>query len=116
MWLSLSLWLPVLACLAQAAKETGHLIIYERETQATPNARTISPETARLIIASRMGVDHYHSLGKASTDELDAVNDFAASQQVFSAGLSQSPVALLLARSEDLNGDCAFLRLDLQRC
>lgn len=105
MWFSLSVWLPALACLASASTDTGHLIIYERTTQNPPQARTISPETARLIIASRLGVDRYHSLGKASADSLAAINDFAGSQQVFAGKTRRDPVALLLAQSDDLDGE-----------
>ena len=77
--------LPLVACVAEAASDTGHLVIFDSVNAVNAAQRTISPEAARLIVASRLGLDQYHELGSASRDTIAAVNDFTAGNQLFAS-------------------------------
>ena len=104
MWLSVSIWLPALACLAQATSDIGHLFVYDPNHTPQASPRRISPQTARLMIASRLGLDRFHTLGSISQDALEAINDFGPTQQPFTDLSSQAPVALILSHAEDALG------------
>ena len=91
------LLVPALACLAQA--DSGKLYIYETQRQQSAESTTISPDTARLVIASRLGLDQYHSLGNAAEDTIQAVNHLSSAQHLFTSSSSEAPVALVLAHS-----------------
>ena len=106
MWLSTGIFVAALSCLTQAAESSGSLYIHEAATsQSHPRSRTISPESARLIIASRLGLDRYHELSSGTKDTLDAINDFAGSQQLLVGASTQEPVALLWAQTHDATGE-----------
>ena len=87
---SLPLLVPALACLAQA--ESGKLYIYQSQLQAvsSPDSAAISPDTARLIIASHLGLDQYHDVGSAAEDSIQAINDLASSQHLFTQSAERS--------------------------
>lgn len=97
---SLGALLPALACLAQAGSAlNGDLYIFDSHvssTAADSKTRTVDPETARLIIASRLGLDQYHNLGHAGEDALAAINAFSAQEHLFASAADPS-VALVLA-------------------
>ncbi|KAL1311615.1 hypothetical protein AAFC00_001726 [Neodothiora populina] len=108
--LSLSLFAPVLACLAQA--ESGKLYIYDSNHAEASGLTSglnhhqetsVSPETARLILASRLSLDQYHDLGSLSDESIDAINRFAASSNgdIFARSSDASSVALLLGQDVD---------------
>ncbi|GAB7356713.1 hypothetical protein MBLNU459_g7418t1 [Dothideomycetes sp. NU459] len=107
---SLAALLPALACLVHARSALeGDLHMFEVDVFPTvadaSSIRTVDPETARLVIASRLGLDRYHSLGRADGAALQAINDFSAQDQLFapaSASDSIPPVALVLATGVDV--------------
>lgn len=105
MRLSTSLWLPALASLVQAAtSQVGHLYISEPNTsRRIPETTTVTPETARLILASRLGLDRYHSLGSANEDTINAVNKFGAQQELFTSD-AETPFAILLGQGVSQEG------------
>ncbi|KAF2636367.1 hypothetical protein P280DRAFT_473208 [Massarina eburnea CBS 473.64] len=81
MKLSWSLTLSSLYCAASAAREAT---VYMHD--ATPGATTtqgrlnVSPETARLILARRLGLSKFHSLEGTSRDEVQQLNVFGGRQ------------------------------------
>lgn len=96
---SLSLWLPAVACLAQAASETGHLMIFPAESRTKAQHRQITPDTARVLIASVMGLDKFHELGASTQEKLDMVNVFQ--QQGSFASRQSAPIELILTYGEE---------------
>lgn len=102
MKLSLPLLVPALACLAQA--DSGNLYIYDSDLQAaSPASTTVSPETARLIIASRLGLDQFHDIGDASEKTIQAINQLSADQNLFTTSAEKS-VALILGQAVNQKG------------
>ncbi|KAF2151269.1 hypothetical protein K461DRAFT_295339 [Myriangium duriaei CBS 260.36] len=97
----LSLWLPALVAVAQAASSTGQIYFYEQHSRTSSQQQsTVEPKTAGLILASRLGVAQFHDLGVCSDDTLSAINAFGNQKKLFDSSASQAPVALLLATSE----------------
>lgn len=63
---------------------TGEALVYtseswSRQTPAEPPS--ISPHTARLLLAQRLGLSQYHSLADADERTLDILNTYAGEQQ-----------------------------------
>lgn len=70
MKLSWGFILSSLYCSAAASK-AGHVFIYDPIVQpAKEEPAAVSPETARLILAQRLGVSRYHSINTADADDL----------------------------------------------
>jgi len=107
MRLSLPLLVPALACLAQA--ESGKLYIYDSElstaaASSSPKTTTISPDAARLIIASHLGLERYHDIGKADAATIQAINDLSADQRLFSSSPETPSVAFVLSHAVNDKG------------
>jgi hypothetical protein len=45
------------------------------------DASTISPSTARLLLARRLGLSHYHSLKSINEEEIAQINDLSGHQK-----------------------------------
>ncbi|GAM82135.1 hypothetical protein ANO11243_001140 [Dothideomycetidae sp. 11243] len=111
MRLSPSIWLPALAAVAQAASQSGQIYFYEQQPQTLSKHHAVDPKTAALILASRLGVAHYHHLGVVSDDALSAINSFGNHKKLFDSSASRTPVALLLVTDEGADlGTCRMLR------
>lgn len=95
------LLVPALACLAQA--DSGKLYIYDGHLQSTSAESNVSPETARLILASRLGLDDFHELGNVNQDTIEAINHLSADQHLFAASREAS-VAVLLGEGVNQKG------------
>jgi hypothetical protein len=81
MKLPVSLVLPLLVGAVQAASETAKVYIFQESRYPTSsNTPTLIPEEARLVIAQRLGVSRYHSLGDVSNDALLHINAFGGPQ------------------------------------
>lgn len=100
-WPSLSFWLSATVAVAQAASNNGELYVFEKDA-STPSRQhhTISHDAARLILASRLGVDRYHDAGVVEDETLFAINDLGGSKKLFEDGQSTSRVAVLLSTSD----------------
>lgn len=105
MRLTSSLLLPVLASLVSAATDSGHLFIWDGFSYQGTTSRTVSwtitPETARLVLASRLGLDQSYELGNANEEVLSAINTYAGWQPLFGDGAARGHTALLLAQGDD---------------
>ena len=105
MWSPVLVWLSALSCFIQAVQGNGWLFLYDDTLQGDQRThRTLSPNAARLIIASRLGVERYHDLGSGSEAEFAAVNEYASGQKLFAQATQQQSVALLLAQGHDRHG------------
>lgn len=98
---SLVLWLSCLALWARASilSSEGQLLIFAdpaRRQQPESSSKTpISPEAARLIIASRLGIEGYHDLSSGSDADYAAINAYAG-QSTFEDINDHRPVALVV--------------------
>ena len=68
----------------EAYTVVGEVLVYtsesgSRQTPAKPPS--ISPHTARLLFAQRLGLSQYHSLQDADDSTLDILNTYGGEQQ-----------------------------------
>jgi hypothetical protein len=72
---------------AVAAASNGHVFIYDpvRNAAAPDQAPSLSPDTARLILAQRLGVSQYHSIGDTAGDDeiIPHLNAYGGIQELF---------------------------------
>ena len=82
-----SLVLPFLVGVVQAASETAKVYIFQESEYPTSSITpTLSPEEARIVIAQRLGVSRYHTLRDISKNALSHINAFGGPQsQLFSS-------------------------------
>ncbi|KAI6809426.1 hypothetical protein KC327_g11614 [Hortaea werneckii] len=70
-----------------AADRAGHVYIIDQSTQ--PHTRdaadrnTLSPVSARLVLAQRAGVEDYHAVDLESEGVLDAINEYGVKTPMF---------------------------------
>ena len=68
--------LPSLCCAASAARD-AHVYVYDATPgPATQAPSSVSPVTARWILARRLGLSKFHSLENPSKDALQQLNAF----------------------------------------
>ena len=68
----------------EAYTVVGKALIYTSESwsrQAAVEPPSISPHTARLLLAQRLGLSHYHSLQDADELTLEILNAYGGEQQ-----------------------------------
>ena len=85
----------------KACTVAGEALVYTSESwsrQTPGEPPSISPLTARLLLAQRLGLSQYHSLQDADEPTLGILNKYAGEQQQIFAHEenSQSPEKLLL--------------------
>ncbi|OJD35117.1 uncharacterized protein BKCO1_1900016 [Diplodia corticola] len=81
MRLSASFVVPSLLGLAAAAAPQPRIFVRDFGTPTRPNTQstpTLSPDTARLVFAQRLGLSQYHSLKHADDDTIQHINDFGS--------------------------------------
>lgn len=68
----------------------GEALVYTSESWSRPapaELPSISPNTARLLLAQRLGLSHYHSLQDADESTLDILTTYGGKQkQIFAHG------------------------------
>ncbi|KAF2742614.1 hypothetical protein M011DRAFT_529727 [Sporormia fimetaria CBS 119925] len=77
--------LSSLYCSAAAAA-TGHIFVYDPFGAKTDRSHTstVTPETARLLLAHRLGLSQYHDLGtNVGDDVVELLNAFGGEQDLF---------------------------------
>lgn len=90
-----------LYCAAAAAK-TGHVFTFDGTTDhAAPASSPIDPETARLILAQRLGLSRFHSIKDASSEAIKNINTFGGRQQKLFGEQADTSRAQLLVWLED---------------
>ena len=68
----------------EAYTVTGKALLYTSESwscKAPVEPPSISPQTARLLLAQRLGLSRYHSLQDADERTLEILNTFGGEQQ-----------------------------------
>ncbi|KAF1997434.1 hypothetical protein P154DRAFT_280587 [Amniculicola lignicola CBS 123094] len=87
-----------LSCAASAsASRVGHVYVHDvqdRDAAAAPPS--VSPETARLILAKRLGLSQFHSIQDASDDVIGQLNTYGGKRQtLFSSDPSRNAQVLI---------------------
>jgi hypothetical protein len=68
--------LPSLLCSASAASRTGYVYVWDPDTQPSETQLpSITPESARLILAQRLGVSQFHAI-KPNQALIQHINKF----------------------------------------
>jgi hypothetical protein len=87
---------------AAAAAKTGHVFTFDASgTHAPPASSPIDPETARLILAQRLGLSRFHSIKDASVEAIRNINTFGGRQQKLFGEQADTSKAQLLVWLED---------------
>lgn len=94
MRLAVSALLP--AAVAAAKASLGSLYIYDDQVSSDQASVKVNADTARLIIASQLGLEQYHSLKGQDDASLDTINRLSAHDSLFAARDAAS-VALILS-------------------
>jgi hypothetical protein len=68
-----------------AAASIGYVYTHDPSIFTSQHAetRTLSPVTARLVLAQRAGVEDYHIENALSKEEIEAINDFGTRTPLF---------------------------------
>jgi hypothetical protein len=78
--------LSSLYCSAQASKQ-GHVFLFDPVAKAAPaSPPAVSPETARLILAQRLGLARFHAIKHVNDQVIDQINTFGGRPQRFFQG------------------------------
>jgi hypothetical protein len=98
--------LSAVSCYTElAAAATGHILTLDPSlsSQHHPSneRRTLSRETARIVIAQRTGVENYHTGKGLSDDEIEAINDYGLSTHMLSASKEDARTFILAFAGED---------------
>jgi hypothetical protein len=103
MKLSWGLVLSSLYCAASASSESinGHVYVYDPSVKSnhTPQ-KPITPETARLILAQRLGLSRYHSIKSVNEENVQLLRQYGGRGQ------------LLFGQDRDSNQAHALIWLD----
>jgi len=98
--------LSAVSCYTElAAAATGHVLTLDPSlsSQYHPDneRRTLSRETARVVIAQRAGVENYHVGKSLSDDEIEAINDYGLQTHMLSASKEDARTFILAFVDED---------------
>lgn len=101
MRLPLGLALLALVCTAHAAASAvAHVYLSDPESlRRRPPFQVVSPETARVIFAERLGLSQFHTLHTVDQEALQQVNDYAGRiRRLFhdGSGLQRVPSQMII--------------------
>lgn len=88
------------------ASALGDSLIYfptEEASGSSPRESSISPNTARLLLASRLGLSQYHELGDVDERTLDTLSQFT-SGKIFAQSEPQRKLLLIIDGAEAQKG------------
>lgn len=101
MKLSWGLLASSLYCAAAAAKN-GHVFTFDgTSNHAAPASSPIDAETARLILAQRLGLSRFHSIKDADAEAIKNINTYGGRQQQLFGERADTSRAQLLVWLED---------------
>lgn len=105
--------LSALSCYTElAAAATGHVLTFNPSTspqdQTSNERRTLSPATARLVLAQRAGVEDYHVEKALSEEEIEAVNDFGYKTSLLGSHEHESERKFVLAFVDESEAEGTF--------
>ncbi|KAF2013553.1 hypothetical protein BU24DRAFT_424550 [Aaosphaeria arxii CBS 175.79] len=72
---------------ASAASKAGHVFVYDpASAKAAPLQSSVTPETARWILAQRLGVSQFHSIDDPSEEAIEQLNAYSGRTQTLLGG------------------------------
>ena len=87
---------------AVAATKNGHVFTFDgTNNHAAPASSPIDPETARLILAQRLGLSRFHSIKHVDSEAIKSINTFGGRQQKLFGQQADTSKAQLLVWLED---------------
>ncbi|OSS49506.1 hypothetical protein B5807_06035 [Epicoccum nigrum] len=96
-----------LYCTAAAAAN-GHVFTFDgTATRAAPASSPIDPETARLILAQRLGLSRFHSIKDADAAAIKSINTYGGRHQKLFGEDADTSRAKLLMWLDDASEDLA---------
>ncbi|PSN69599.1 hypothetical protein BS50DRAFT_618639 [Corynespora cassiicola Philippines] len=109
MKLSWGFILSSIYCSASAAK-VGHVYTHDAHRKASPQSPpALTPETARLILAQRLGVSQFHSVDYADEDIIAKLNAFGGQRQRLFGGEAKGSQAHVLVWIDDVEDTSAII-------
>jgi hypothetical protein len=92
--------LSVISCYTElAAAATGHVLTLDpslsSQHQPSDERRTLSRETAKLVIAQRAGVEDYYLLSTLNNEEIEAINDYGLQTHMLGASKEDARTFIL---------------------
>ena len=96
----------VWATFTLSASALGDSLIYlptEEAPYSSSRESSISPNTARLLLASQLGLSQYHELGDVDEKTLDTLSQFT-SQKIFAQSEPQRKLLLVIDGAEAQRG------------
>lgn len=99
--------LSALSCYTElAAAATGYVITVDHpQHQATTEQQTLSPETARLVLAQRAGVEDYHLEKALSEEEIEAINEHGLKAPFMSSSEKNNKRVFILAFGDEADAE-----------
>lgn len=75
--------LSSLFCAATSASKVAHVFVSDPTSRGAVQPQTVSPETARLILAQRLGLSRFHSIPDVKPEVIQQINAFGGRPQKF---------------------------------
>lgn len=99
--------LSALSCYTElAAAATGYVITVDHpHHQSSSNQQALSPETARLVLAQRAGVEDYHLEKSLSEREIEAINDYGYKAPFMSSNEKNNKRVFILAFGDEADAE-----------
>lgn len=77
-------------CSAASAERDAHVYMYDAKAgSAEQTPSSVTPETARLILARRLGLSDFHTLDNPSTETIRNLNVYGGKHPKFFGGKGQ---------------------------
>ena len=93
---------------AAAAATTGHVFTFDASNDhAAPASSPVDPETARLILAQRLGLSRFHSIKDADAAAIKSINTYGGRHQKLFGEDADTSRARLLMWVDDASEDLA---------
>ncbi|KAF2869525.1 hypothetical protein BDV95DRAFT_498359 [Massariosphaeria phaeospora] len=93
-----------------AASQLGHVYIHDSVPNAAPQSPpSVTPETARLILAERLGLSYFHSIESSNDEAIQQINAYGGRQPRLrllgggDAGRTKAQVLIWVDDVEDVN-------------
>ena len=93
---------------AAAAAANGHVFTFDgTAARAAPASSPVDPETARLILAQRLGLSRFHSIKDADAAAIKSINTYGGRHQKLFGEDADTSRARLLMWVDDASEDLA---------
>ena len=87
-------WTSILTSVS--ASFEAYIYLSDSEQKPDSNPPLLSPDTARLLLAQRLGLAEYHELGSITDSELGVLNGYGGKQKALFAPKEQADGKLLI--------------------